>query len=524
MHKQMLGWISACLMVTAPVVAQLPQPRVVESKGNPILAEGDYYSADPAPVVVGDRLYILAGRDEAPADVNDFVMKEWQLLATTDVQSGHWLHYPGILKPNGVFAWAEPDGAYAGQIVEGPDKRFYLYAPVREAHTTNEDPFAIGVAVADSPLGPWKDAHPSGPIVSQSVPDRNHIENIDPTIMVDDDGRVYLYWGTFGKLRGMELERDMITPKGAIVDVQSLDGFFEAPWLMKRKGVYYMIYAGNNAGPESPCTQAVYHACIAYGTASSPLGPWTYRGVMLAPVSSTTSHPGAVEFKGKWYLVYHTADARGGGHFRRSVAIDEMQWDDSVSPARIVKVQPTRAPQPPAPPSRNVARAAKVNASNEPVPLQYWIAALNDGVAPANPLPPDMWASWRPQNPASQWIEYSWSRPVTLNGARIYFWADHPAGASEGVAVPAGWQLEYWDQKQWKPVSHASGYAVAEQKWIDVSFDAVTTPCLRAVMMASGGKGQYAALAVEEWEALAPTPVVEKDLPARPKQAVCPAQ
>jgi len=57
-------------------------PRVIHSKGNPILADGQYYSADPAPLVVGDTLYILAGRDEAPSDVNDFVMQEWQLLST----------------------------------------------------------------------------------------------------------------------------------------------------------------------------------------------------------------------------------------------------------------------------------------------------------------------------------------------------------------------------------------------------------------------------------------------------------
>src|SRR3546814_12985699 len=59
-----------------------------------------------------------------------------------------------------------------------------------------------------------------------------------------------------------------------------------------------MLYAGNNAGPDSPCTPAVYHACQAYGTAPSPFGPWTWRGGLLGPVSSTTSHAGAVEFKG----------------------------------------------------------------------------------------------------------------------------------------------------------------------------------------------------------------------------------
>jgi hypothetical protein len=496
--------IAAALLAATTLPAQ--QPHTIQGQGNPILGDGSYYSADPAPIVVGDTLYILAGRDEAPPDVNDFIMNEWQIFATKDVASHTWQHYPGILRPNTLFAWASPGHAYAGQIIQGPDNRFYLYAPVQEANSPNQDPFAIGVAVSDSPLGPWKDAHPTGPIISQSVPEKNTIQNIDPTQFVDDDGRVYIYWGTFGQLRGMELAQDMVTPRGPEVPIHGLTGFFEAPWFFKRNGTYYMIYADNQAGPNSPCTPAVYHACIAYGTAPAPLGPWTYQSVILDPVSSTTSHPGAIEFKGQWYLIYHTADAQGGGHFRRSVAIDTMQWDDSVTPARILKVTPTRAPQPPAPPTRNIAPAAHASASNEPIPLQYWIAALNDGIVRANPLPPDMWCTWTPHNPATQWTEYTWDHPVRLNASRIYFWADHPAGADEGVAPPARWQLDYWDGHQWLPVPNPTAYPTELEKFNEVRFDPITTTRLRATFTASGSAGHYAAIAVQEWEALTPTP------------------
>lgn len=479
-------------------------PREINGQGNPILGDGSFYSADPAPIVVGDTLYILAGRDEALPNVNDFIMKEWQIFATRDVDSHHWQHYPAILKPAEVFAWASPEHAYAGQLIEGRNKRFYLYAPVQQANSPSQDPFAIGVAVSDSPLGPWKDAHRSGPIISQSVPEPNHIQNIDPTVMVDDDGRVYLYWGTFGQLRGIELERDMVTPKGHAIEVKTLDGFFEAPWLMKRSGTYYMLYAGNNAGPNSPCTPAVYHACVAYGTSSSPLGPWTYRGVILAPVSSATSHPGAIEFKGKWYLVYHTADAVNGGHFRRSVAIDEMKWDDSVTPARILEVKQTHASMPPAAPTRNIAPAAHARASNEPIPTQYWINALNDGIVRGNPLPPDMWASWTPHNPPSQWIQYTWPQAVKLNASRILFWSDHPVGASEGVAPPAAWHLEYLADGKWQRIEPTSGYPVSATNWIAVSFRPIETTSLRAVFEASGNAQQHAAIAVQEWETFTP--------------------
>ena len=101
--------------------------------------------------------------------------------------------------------------------------------------------------MADTPLGPWRDAHPAGPIISQAVPVANRIQNIDPTRLVDDDGRVFIFWGTFGRLRGMELARDMTTPAGPETTITGLTGFFEAPWIMKRRGTYYMLYAGNAA-------------------------------------------------------------------------------------------------------------------------------------------------------------------------------------------------------------------------------------------------------------------------------------
>lgn len=507
MDRLKLSAVGAIAAIAIAAAAQQSKPLEIHSAGNPILSDGSYYSADPMMIAVGDTLYILTGRDVAPPNVNDFIMPEWELFATKDVASKQWQLYPGILRPEQVFAWAAPGHAYAGQIVQGSDQRFYLYAPVQEANSQNADPFAIGVAVADSVLGPWKDAHPGGPIVSQSVPEPNHIQNIDPTVLLDRDGHVYMYWGTFGRLRGIELEPDMVTPKGHEFSVTTLTGFFEASRIFRRGDTYYLLYADNQAGPHSPCTQAVYHACIANGTAPTPTGPWTYRGVILDAVSSTTSHPGIAEFKGHWYLAYHTADAKGGGHFRRSVAIDRLEWDDSVSPARILKVKQTHGPQPAPAPTRNVAPVAHASASNEPVPVQYWIKALNDGMVRANPLPPDMWASWTPHNPPSQWIQYEWAKPVKLNESRILFWADHPAGTDEGVAPPAAWHLEYWSGDAWRPVVNRGSYPTPTHSFAEISFDPITTRCLRAVFNASGGGTKYAAVAVEEWEALEPVPV-----------------
>ena len=417
------------------------------SQGNPILADGSVYSADPAPLVVNDTVYILSGRDEAGPTTNDFVMNEWQILeASSPSPAGGdtWTLHRAVAVPDQVFAWAAPGGAFAAQIVQGADGGFWLYAPVRQRDPGGAaDAFGIGVAVSESgPLGPFRDAHPDGPIISQTVPaPGNDIHNIDPTVFVDeeDGGRVYIYWGSFGQLRGYELDAsDMTTVlSSSAVSVNSLTGFFEAPWLMRRGATYYMLYAGNNAGPDSPCTPTSYHACIAYGTADSALGPWSFGGVILDVVSSTTSHPGVYQLSdGSYFLTYHTRDAVGGTHFRRSVAFDELEFNDGDGSIR--KVEQTRGEggdQNPGP-SRNVAPQAEAEADVE-TPIQYWIAALNDGRVDANPLPPDYWSSYAAErSPGSVTLTYTWPEAVALNGASIVFFADQPAGSNIGVPPP----------------------------------------------------------------------------------------
>ncbi|KAI1506768.1 glycosyl hydrolase family 43 protein [Biscogniauxia marginata] len=492
---RLLLTIVCAATVAAPAAPRSPPPATIrhravdfESTGNPILADGSYYSADPAPLVTNGTLYIVAGRDEAEPAENSFVINEWEVLSTAADPSlnpaggaRQWTLHPAVVRPDDVFTWASVGTAYAAQVVRGAaDGRFYLYAPVtqRDAGAGATDPFAIGVGVADSPLGPFEDAHPSGPIISQTTPALgNDIQNIDPTVLVDDDGRVYIYFGTFGQLLAYELDgSDMTTilGGGAATRIDSLTGFFEAPWLMKRQETYYMLYAANNAGADSPCTPTSYHACIAYGTASAPLGPWTYRGIVLDIVSSTTSHPGVFEIDGQWYLVYHTRDATGGTHFRRSVAFDALEWDDSTSPPSIRKVVQTRRPAAEGgdsdEPTRNIAPRAIAESANE-TPIQYWIAAVNDGRVEANPLPPDYWSSYTAeQSPETSMLTYTWNETVQLDGTSVAFFADQEAGSDIGV-----------------------------------KFETVSTTGLRVVLKASGRTSQFGGIGVKEWFAFAPT-------------------
>ena len=154
-------------------------------------------------------------------------------------------------------------------------------------------------------------------------------------------------------------------------------------------------------------------------------------------------------------MAYHTADAKNGGHFRRSVAIDRLEWDDGVTPPRIKKVVPTGGAPVDTTPIANIASHARITASNVPVPAQYWLRAVNDGKVRPSPLPPDMWATWSRNNPPQQWIMYQWEQPETLNGSSLHFWGDHAAGSGVGVAPPKAWRLEYWDGSTWKAVARA---------------------------------------------------------------------
>lgn len=508
MRTSVFSFMFASLATANPILSR--QVETFESDGNPILSDGSIYSADPAPFTVGDTVYILTGRDEADTGVNSFIMNEWQIFeaAKPDPAGGTWTLHRDVAQPQSVFAWAQTGGAYASQIVEGPDGRYYLFASAQEGGSSAQDAFSIGVGVSDSPTGPFEDAHPEGPIISQNVPEANNIHNIDPSVLVDDDGRVFVYWGSFNQLRGVELDSDMTTIIGEIVSVEGLTGFFEAPWFMKREETYYMLFAANNAGPDSPCTPTSYHACIAYGTASEPLGPWTFQSVILDIVSSTTSHPGVYSIGNEYFLVYHTADAKDGGHFRRSIAFDKMEFDG----AKIIPIEQTFRDEltQPQPPSRNVAPSASA-ASENGTPIQYWIAALNDERIIEVPLPPDYWSSYSgEQSPAENVLTYTWEQEVELNGVAVSFFADNPAGSDVGVAPPAEWHAEYLSASSWVEVPLTGGGSYPTEPSLEpreVSFDTVTTTGLRIVLAASGGPNQYAGVGVHEWMAYSSEPV-----------------
>lgn len=277
---------------------------------NPIIQTS--YTADPAPMVWGDRLYLYTSHDEDGSTW--FTMNDWKLYSTEDMVN--WTEHPMPLSYK-TFDWAGGD-AWAAQCVERDDK-FYMYVPV----TDRKGDTAIGVAVADSPYGPFYD--PIGKPLVQA-----EWGNIDPTVMVDDDGQAYLYWGNPNCFY-VKLNEDMISYSGDIVRVPMTEEAFgkregdpqratlyeEGPWLYKRGELYYLFFA---AGP--------IPEHLGYATSDSPEGPWKNGGTLMPTAGrSFTNHPGVADFKGNTYLFYHNGALPGGDGFNRSVCVVPLKFN-----------------------------------------------------------------------------------------------------------------------------------------------------------------------------------------------------
>ena len=277
-------------------------------------------TSDPAPMVHNGTMYVYTGHDEDGADF--FWMQEWRVYSTQDMVN--WQDHGSPLALES-FSWAD-DRAWASQTVER-DGKFYWYIC---AHSKISGGMAIGVAVGDSPTGPFRDA------LGKPLFENGSWDHIDPTVFIDDDDQAWLMWGN-PQVYYLKLNRDMISYEGELGKLPMTeeafggpmmkerekgktykDSYVEGPWLTKRNGTYQLLYAAGGV-PEH----------ISYSTAPSPLGPWKYAGEIM-PLSNTnsfTNHCGVADFKGHSYFFYHTGKLPQGGGFGRSVAVEEFKYN-----------------------------------------------------------------------------------------------------------------------------------------------------------------------------------------------------
>lgn len=300
------------------------------------------YTADPSAHVFDGRIYIYPSHDiDAGIPFNDngdhFGMEDYHVLSM-DTPSAPVIDHGVALHVKDV-PWAQrqmwaPDAAHK-------DGKYYLYFPAKRP----DGIFQIGVAISDSPTGPFK-AEPK-PIEGSY--------SIDPAVFEDDDGEYYMYFGGIwgGQLqkyrnnqysssheepspdepalgpRVARLRDDLKEFAEAPREIQILDEsgevlragdnarrYFEAPWIHKYNGIYYFSYSTGDTH------------LICYATGNSPYGPFTYRGEILTPVVGWTTHHSICEVNGQWYLFYHDSILSGGVTHLRSVKMTPLTHDD----------------------------------------------------------------------------------------------------------------------------------------------------------------------------------------------------
>ncbi|WP_020211055.1 glycoside hydrolase family 43 protein [Gilvimarinus chinensis] len=309
------------------------------------------YTADPSAHVFDGKIYIYPSHDvEGGVAFNDngdhFCMEDYHVFSMESPESE--------VVDHGVALHVD-DVPWAARQMWAPDAtrkngKYYLYFPAKRA----DDIFQIGVAVGDSPVGPFT---PEPEPIADSY-------SIDPAVFADDDGEYYLYiggiWGgQLQKYRNNEyseaneepadhepalgpivakLSDDMKSFAEAPREIKILDEsgeplkagdherrYFEGPWVHRYQGKYYLSYSTGNT----------HYLC--YGIGDNPYGPFTYQGKILNPVVGWTTHHSICQYEDRWFLFYHDSSLSKGVTHLRSIKMAELHYDDE---GRIIPIEP----------------------------------------------------------------------------------------------------------------------------------------------------------------------------------------
>ncbi len=271
------------------------------------------YLADPSPLISQDRVYIYCSNDDESPVEGGYNIPNVVCVSSSDMKN--WTDHGSVFRATDSTTWAKKTWAPAAIERDG---KYYLYFGNGGSN--------IGVAVADSPTGPFKD--PLGKyLIDNSTPGVQPAKNMwlfDPGVFIDDDGQAYIYFGGNGdeNVRVAKLTKDMIHLDGDVIKMNA-PNFFEASWVFKNKGLYYFSYSSN---PKAEMR-------IDYMTSDKPTSGFTYRGVIGAqpPINNNNNHAAEFKFKDHWYHVYHNRIvAKEAGiptGFRRNLAIEEFDYN-----------------------------------------------------------------------------------------------------------------------------------------------------------------------------------------------------
>ena len=282
------------------------------SAQNPVIR--DQFTADPTARVFNNKVYLYPSHDIFPPEGQRqdwFCMEDYHVFSSENLTD--WTDHGVIVTQNQV-PWVKPDSysMWAPDCVERNGK-YYFYFP---AAPKSGRGFGVGVAVAD---------RPEGPFVAEPEPIKG-VLGIDPCVLVDGDGQSYIYWSGMG-IRGAKLQPDMKQLDGEQQVMEGLpEGFKEGPFAFRRGDWYYLTFPWVRGSKEDGANPT---ETLAYAMSKSPLGPWDFKGVIMAEHANScwTNHHSIVNYRGQWYLFYHHNPLSPRDDKRRSVQIEKSYFN-----------------------------------------------------------------------------------------------------------------------------------------------------------------------------------------------------
>ena len=300
---------------------------------NPIIRH--QFLADPTARVFNNKVYLYGSHDIVPPEGQRsdwFSMADYHVFSSQNLTE--WTDHGVIVRQEDV-PWGKPDGysMWAPDCVQKNGK-YYFYFPDAPREGRG---FAIGVATADRPEGPFR---------LEPEPIKG-VSGIDPCVLVDDDGQAYIYWSGMG-IRGGKLKDNMLELDGELKemkmpkregmpDMPSImvggeemmglpEGFKEGPFAFKRGDWYYLSFPWVRGSKENGANPT---ETLAYAMSKSPLGPWDFKGIIMAEHDNTcwTNHHSLVEYQGQWYLFYHRNHLSPNDDKRRSACIEKVAFN-----------------------------------------------------------------------------------------------------------------------------------------------------------------------------------------------------
>ena len=275
---------------------------------NPLIT--NQYTADPTARVFGDKVYLYPSHDILATPGHGrpgwFCMEDYHVFSSPNLTD--WTDH-GMIVSQTTVPWTDPVAysMWAPDCIEHNSKYYFYFPATAKALPGKRGGFAVGVAIADKPYGPF---------VPQAEPIKG-VNGIDPNVFIDKDGQAYIYYAQ-GNIYMAKLKDNMLelASEPQVIANLPTQGLKEGPYLFERKGIYYLTFPHVANRTER----------LEYTMSNSPMGPFKNGGVIMDESASGcwTNHHSIIEFKNQWLLFYHNDDLSPNFDKARSVRADSF--------------------------------------------------------------------------------------------------------------------------------------------------------------------------------------------------------